>query len=141
MLIDNAEAARISKKLVTLDDRVPLDVPVENLGVHEPDYKTLIAFLKSMGFKTLTQRVAEKAASMRARSRRSKTPAFVRLQQVSPPSPIPAQPRPPEGTLPLDARSAAQSRGDRVQRRPHADFIGDRRSEAARTVKIDRSQI
>ncbi len=60
-LIDNAEAARISKKLVTLDDRVPLEVPVENLGVHEPDYKTLIAFLKSMGFKTLTQRVADKS--------------------------------------------------------------------------------
>ena len=58
-LIDNAESARISKKLVTLDDKVPLDVPVENLGVHEPDYKTLIAFLKSMGFKTLTQRVAD----------------------------------------------------------------------------------
>src|SRR6187399_3426984 len=44
-LIDNAEAARMSKKLVTLDDRVPLDVPIESLGVHEPDYKALIAFL------------------------------------------------------------------------------------------------
>ncbi len=60
-LIDNAEAARMSKKLVTLDDRVPLDVPIESLGVHEPDYKGLIAFLKSMGFKTLIQRVAEKS--------------------------------------------------------------------------------
>src|SRR4029078_12547090 len=60
-LIDNAEAARMSKKLVTLDDRVPLDVPIENLGVREPDYKELITFLKAMGFKTLTQRVADKA--------------------------------------------------------------------------------
>src|SRR6187399_3773458 len=60
-LIDNAEAARMSKKLVTLDDRVPLDVPIESLGVQEPDYKALIAFLKSMGFKTLIQRVAEKS--------------------------------------------------------------------------------
>src|SRR6187200_258627 len=60
-LIDNAEAARMSKKLVTLDDRVPLDAPIESLGVHEPDYKALIAFLKSMGFKTLIQRVAEKS--------------------------------------------------------------------------------
>src|SRR5215510_10316799 len=60
-LIDNAEAARMSKKLVTLDDRVPLDEPIENLGVNEPDYKELIAFLKSMGFKTLIQRVAEKS--------------------------------------------------------------------------------
>jgi DNA polymerase-1 len=60
-LVDNAEAARISKKLVTLDNKVPIEVPVENLGVREPDYKALINFLKAMGFRTLTQRVAEKA--------------------------------------------------------------------------------
>src|SRR5499426_2032128 len=60
-LVDNADAARISKKLVTLDDKVPIDVPVEDLGVREPDYKELIAFLKSMGLKTLIQRVAEKS--------------------------------------------------------------------------------
>jgi DNA polymerase-1 len=60
-LVDNAESARISKKLVTLDDKVPLDVPTENLGVREPDYRALISFLKAMGFKTLTQRVADKA--------------------------------------------------------------------------------
>jgi DNA polymerase-1 len=60
-LIDNAEAARVSKRLVTLDQNVPLKVPVADLKVHEPDYKNLIAFLKSMGFRTLTQRVAEKS--------------------------------------------------------------------------------
>jgi DNA polymerase-1 len=60
-LIDNAELARISKKLVTLDDKTPLEVPVDALGVREPDYTNLIVFLKSMGFKTLTQRVAEKS--------------------------------------------------------------------------------
>ena len=53
--------ARISKKLVTLDQHVPLDVPVEELAVHEPDYKHLIAFLKAMEFNTLTRRVAEQA--------------------------------------------------------------------------------
>ena len=60
-LIDNAEAARISKRLVTLDQNVALDVPVEDLAVHEPDYKRLIAFLKAMEFTTLTRRVAEAA--------------------------------------------------------------------------------
>src|SRR5215471_1742665 len=40
-LIDNADAARISKKLVTLDDKVPLDVPIEDLVVHDHDYKRL----------------------------------------------------------------------------------------------------
>ncbi|MGH7880952.1 MAG: 5'-3' exonuclease, partial [Candidatus Binataceae bacterium] len=60
-LIDNAEIARISKRLVTLDRNVPLDVPVDELAVHEPDYKNLIAFLKAMEFNTITRRVAEKA--------------------------------------------------------------------------------
>ena len=60
-LIDNAEIARISKRLVTLDQNVNLEVPVEDLAVHEPDYKHLVAFLKAMEFSTLTRRVAEKS--------------------------------------------------------------------------------
>src|SRR6516162_7714777 len=61
-LIDHADAARLSKKLVTLDDRVTLDVPIGDLAVHEPDHKRLIAFLKAMEFNALTRRVAEFAA-------------------------------------------------------------------------------
>ena len=49
-LIDNAEQARLSKRLVTLDEHVKLDVPLADLAVHEPDYKRLIAFLKAMEF-------------------------------------------------------------------------------------------
>src|SRR5690606_11305658 len=60
-LIDNAELARISKRLVTLDQNVALEVPVDELVVHEPDYKNLIAFLKAMEFTTITRRVAEKS--------------------------------------------------------------------------------
>jgi DNA polymerase-1 len=60
-LIDNAENARISKRLVTLDQNVALEVPVEDLAVHEPDYDKLIAFLKAMEFTSLTRRVAEKS--------------------------------------------------------------------------------
>ncbi len=58
-LIDNAEQARLSKRLVTLDDHVKLDVPLADLAVHEPDYKRLIAFLKAMEFTSLTRRVTE----------------------------------------------------------------------------------
>ena len=58
-LIDNAEKARLSKKLVTLDDQVKLNVPIGDLAVHEPDYKRLIAFLKAMEFNSLMRRVAE----------------------------------------------------------------------------------
>jgi DNA polymerase I len=58
-IIDNADKARLSKKLVTLDDKVKLDVPIGDLAVHEPDYKRLIAFLKAMEFSSLLRRVAE----------------------------------------------------------------------------------
>jgi DNA polymerase-1 len=58
-LIDNAERARLSKKLVTLDAHVALEVPLADLAVHDPDYKRLIAFLRAMEFATLTRRVAE----------------------------------------------------------------------------------
>ncbi|HLI98610.1 MAG TPA: DNA polymerase I [Bradyrhizobium sp.] len=58
-LIENAEKARISRQLVLLDDHVKLDVPLDDLAVHEPDARKLIAFLKAMEFSTLTRRVAE----------------------------------------------------------------------------------
>ena len=58
-LIENAEQARISRQLVLLDDNVKLDVPLDELAVHEPDARKLIAFLKAMEFSTLTRRVAE----------------------------------------------------------------------------------
>jgi DNA polymerase I len=58
-LIENAEKARISRQLVLLDDKVDLDVPLDDLSVHEPDARKLIAFLKAMEFSTLTRRVAE----------------------------------------------------------------------------------
>jgi DNA polymerase-1 len=58
-LIENAEKARISRQLVLLDDKVKLDIPLDELAVHEPDPRKLIAFLKAMEFSTLTRRVAE----------------------------------------------------------------------------------
>ncbi|MDE2373055.1 MAG: DNA polymerase I [Hyphomicrobiales bacterium] len=61
-LIEHAEAARLSKKLVTLDANVELDVAIGDLAVHEPDYKRLIAFLKAMEFNGLMRRVAEFAS-------------------------------------------------------------------------------
>jgi DNA polymerase-1 len=58
-LLENAEKARISRQLVLLDDHVKLDIPLDELAVHEPDARKLIAFLKAMEFSTLTRRVAE----------------------------------------------------------------------------------
>jgi len=60
-LIEFAEQARVSRRLVTLDNRVALEVATADLAVHDPDYKRLIAFLKAMEFNSLTRRVAEAA--------------------------------------------------------------------------------
>ena len=57
-LIENAQNARISLKLVTLELNVPIKEQPDEFAVHEPDAKELIAFLKAMEFSTITKRVA-----------------------------------------------------------------------------------
>ncbi|HTO41878.1 MAG TPA: DNA polymerase I, partial [Rhizomicrobium sp.] len=57
-LIENAENARISLRLVTLDDRVEISCQIEEMDVRDPEPGTAIAFLKAMEFGTLTRRVA-----------------------------------------------------------------------------------
>lgn len=59
-LIEHAEKARISKVLVTLRDDVAVEAPVEALGVTEPEFAPLMAFLDRMEFRTLARRVTEK---------------------------------------------------------------------------------
>src|SRR5258708_31298401 len=58
-LIEFAEQARMSKRLVLLDDHVELKCPLEDLPLDGRDPKTLIAFLKAMEFTNLTKRVGE----------------------------------------------------------------------------------
>lgn len=86
-LIEHADAARLSKKLVTLDNAVPLDVPVDDLAVHEPDYRNLIAFLKAMEFNTLTRRVAEKGEIDASAVERDPKLAAHEIAITSPPPP------------------------------------------------------
>jgi DNA polymerase-1 len=57
-LIENAENARISLKLVILDVNVPVKEKPDEFAVREPDCKELIAFLKAMEFTSITKRVA-----------------------------------------------------------------------------------
>jgi DNA polymerase I len=56
-LIEFAEQARISRRLVLLDAHAPVPVPVEDLKVHEPDAEKLIAFLTQQEFRTTLARV------------------------------------------------------------------------------------
>jgi len=57
-MIENAENARISLKLVTLDTHVKVTHGLEEFGTHEPDPAVVIGFLKAMEFASLAKRAA-----------------------------------------------------------------------------------
>jgi len=141
-LIDNAEAARMSKRLVTLENKVKLDVPVDELVVHEPDYKRLIAFLKAMEFASITRRVAAKTgidasqieadAKLSAGHRPSSdTPALL------PPSSATQPNLGRQGQLPLIA-PPPKGAGERPERETLTPIsLSKRRIEALRSAKFD----
>ncbi len=57
-LIEFADQARLSKRLVTLEDHVPLDHDVGSFAVELPKPSQLIAFLKAMEFVSFTKKIA-----------------------------------------------------------------------------------
>ena len=61
-LLANVENARLSKRLVTLDDRVPLDDDIASFGLREPDPAKLRAFLEKYEFRSVLTRLADKLA-------------------------------------------------------------------------------
>ena len=134
-LIDNAELARVSKRLVTLDQNVALEVPIENLGVREPDYKALITFLKAMGFRTLMQRVAEKAGVDASQVETAEAAPAAAPKS----SPVQAGRTSGQGQLPLVALSATRSKAapgpDSARLTPIS--LTERRLETLRASKID----
>jgi DNA polymerase-1 len=60
-LIEHAEAARMSKRLVKLDDDAPVPFPLEELKAHDPKTPKLIDFLKEQGFKNILTRLGAPA--------------------------------------------------------------------------------
>jgi len=85
-LLDNAEQIRTSRRLVTLERAMPLDIALESLEVQPPDSDTILGFLGEMEFRSLARRVAERL-------------------QVSPPPAAPepaAGPDDPAPALPFD---------------------------------------
>ena len=64
VLIEHAEAARISRQLVILRDDAPLPLPVDALAVAELDKLMLVSFLVAQGFRSTVQRLGlEEAAA------------------------------------------------------------------------------
>jgi DNA polymerase-1 len=58
-LIQFADQARLSKSLVMLDCHVPLEVPLAELAVRQPDADALLSFMRKLEFSTLLRRVAD----------------------------------------------------------------------------------
>ena len=56
-LIEHAEAARLSRKLVLLCDTVPLPLPLDALRCQAFDRARLATYLDAMGFRTISQRL------------------------------------------------------------------------------------
>jgi DNA polymerase-1 len=139
-LVDNAELARLSKKLVTLDDKVKLDVPLADLAVHEPDYRRLIGFLKAMEFSSLIRRVTEfsgvEAAEIEADERiKVGVAATDRPAPAAAPAPASQERKPKAAVRAGGAEPVAPLPGDIT---PQA--LATARVAAARGAKIDRSR-
>ncbi len=62
-LIRDADLARLSKKLVTLDDHVPPPMPLDEIWIEADHHADLIAFLEEQGFRSLLARVRGQHAS------------------------------------------------------------------------------
>jgi DNA polymerase-1 len=58
-LVENAELARVSKRLVTLDCSTPVTVPIEDTRLADLDATRLLAFTKALNFTTITKRVTD----------------------------------------------------------------------------------
>jgi DNA polymerase I len=145
-LIENAEKARISRQLVLLDDKVALDVPLDELAVHEPDARKLISFLKAMEFSTLTRRVAEysqidpmdveaDAANKSGSASASSQPQAAKEKSSSTSGDLfasPASPAVPK-TGADKQEKAASPKGTPI-------LLATARAEAARKLPVDRSK-
>jgi len=57
VLLEHAENARLSKKLVALDAHAPVPAPLEELKSHDPDKPALMAFLQKQAFNSIIKRL------------------------------------------------------------------------------------
>ncbi len=70
-LIEHAENARISKKLVKLDENAPTPVPLGNLKTHDPDKPELMNFLQKHAFNSIIKRLGGQTVSVEPRAQQN----------------------------------------------------------------------
>lgn len=62
-MLANIENARISEKLVKLDENAPVPLPIEDLKAHDPDKPDLMAFLQKHAFNSIIKRLGGETVS------------------------------------------------------------------------------
>ncbi len=113
-LLDHAEDARISKKLVTLDDHVKLPCKLAELEAKPIDPERLGAFLRAQNFKSLLNRLAGKLGDAAKAQHEPKTGAKPAAKEPAfePPEPTPsyapASAKGPSPDAPADLAKAKQ---------------------------------
>jgi DNA polymerase I len=137
-------------------------VPLDELAVHEPDARKLIAFLKAMEFSTLTRRVADYSQidpadiepDIGVKSAASVFGSLPLAQKVDESgnvaggqggsddlfaaAGVPSPPTPASGRASVPGRGQDKAERSNVVLTPHA--LAAARAEAARKTKIDRSK-
>jgi DNA polymerase-1 len=95
-LIEYAENARLSKKLVQLDEHVPLTASLDDLAVKPLDRGKLTHFLREQGFRTLLNRVESKLGNAAAAAQAEAAAPVSSKSKSAPlfelPAPLPARP-------------------------------------------------
>ena len=158
-LIEFAEQARMSRRLVVLDDRVEVKILLEDLPLDGRDAARLIAFLKAMEFSSLTKRVGEATGVdpnvvdpdplLAAGGGAAAPPDTVPPDTVPPPDAAPAArsgpgytARPAEGgrqlSLPLPGPDPRRGEAGRGEPSAPLDLVRQRMAEIAAT-KVDRA--
>ncbi|MEQ9332102.1 DNA polymerase I [Thalassobaculum sp.] len=82
-LIEHAEKARISKRLVTLRNDVEVPEPLEDLAVRHIDPTMVLPFLKEQGFKRLIARFESEAAQSNGDASGGRSQATVAISEAA----------------------------------------------------------
>ena len=121
-LTEFAMQARLSLDLVTLKDDVTCVVPIERLGVRDPDPTTLLGFLRKLEFAALTKRIAEG------------------LGAQAPPPPIAATTKSAAASSAAGAVASPKPSGPAASTHAAPQAAAAAAARAAREQKFDRSQ-
>ncbi|MEZ5840182.1 MAG: DNA polymerase I [Hyphomicrobiales bacterium] len=139
-LIEFADQARISRRLVELDTDAPVEVDPEDFGICPVNGETLVAFLKALEFNTLTRRIAEASNLDPA----AIAPADIRVDGYGGPAADPAPAAPEKATTEQAAAGrpvAASTAGAPVPEGALAPaMLVERRKDEATAGSIDTSR-